>query len=396
MFDHDFDLYELLEEVAIECSREAELHEDALFGGMDPELSRIYFGKPEALSRLLKKIMLRAVNDLRDSDISLFAGRPFPWKDETTGAVKVQFSLESSTAGGEQVIEHYKFSGDLVAAQTQPPVPLYLSSAKPLPIFFLSPRSAQCTSIQGILRHWGLRCDSACSIHEAIVEITRQATLEQPYKVILVAPPTADGVPADMAKEIKASALARVTRLVHIDRFHSDVAREASFAAGFDAYLARPFRTNQLLELLVELIGEELLPALSKGAPAVLIVEDNLTNQKLATLLLRRMGITADVVTNGREALEALERKNFDLVLLDYQMPVMDGYETLVQIRSQPRLRLLPVILLTSNGDAETISRCWKAGMSEFVPKPITARRMQEIVSKWCGFPNGTHFRISA
>jgi CheY-like chemotaxis protein len=139
-----------------------------------------------------------------------------------------------------------------------------------------------------------------------------------------------------------------------------------------------------------------LLPALSKGAPAVLIVEDNLTNQKLATLLLRRMGITADVVTNGREALEALERKNFDLVLLDYQMPVMDGYETLVQIRSQPRLRLLPVILLTSNGDAETISRCWKAGMSEFVPKPITARRMQEIVSKWCGFPNGTHFRISA
>ncbi len=122
------------------------------------------------------------------------------------------------------------------------------------------------------------------------------------------------------------------------------------------------------------------LEALPGPPRHILIVEDNVVNQKVAAALLRRGGYRYQVVANGKEALEALEKSSFDLVLMDVQMPVMDGYEATRLIRGDPRWLGLPVVAMTAHaldGDRE---RCLGAGMDDYIAKPVRSKQLLEIV----------------
>ena len=122
---------------------------------------------------------------------------------------------------------------------------------------------------------------------------------------------------------------------------------------------------------------------LNKLSASVLLVEDNVVNQKVACRLLERTGIRVTIAENGQEALEKLARETFDLVLMDIQMPVMDGITATREIRSQERFRNLPIIALSANSQEEDRKRCLAAGMNTYISKPIDALQLYEVLSQY-------------
>ena len=160
----------------------------------------------------------------------------------------------------------------------------------------------------------------------------------------------------------------------------------------FAAYLTKPIKASQLYRALMEVFGPEgetaERPAVAGEADEglaqrlplrILVVEDNTVNQQLALLLLQKVGYRADVAGNGVEALEALERQPYDIVLMDVEMPEMDGLEATRSIRAEwPRDRQPYVVAMTANvmtGDREL---CLEAGMNDFVGKPV---RLEELAA---------------
>ena len=119
-----------------------------------------------------------------------------------------------------------------------------------------------------------------------------------------------------------------------------------------------------------------------RGA-SILLVEDNIFSQQVGQELLEDAGATVVVANNGREAIDLLLKGHFDCVLMDVQMPVMDGYEATRQIRAHPRLSGTPVIAMTANAGREDEARCLAAGMDEFVTKPIAPGVLFAVLSKW-------------
>jgi CheY-like chemotaxis protein len=135
--------------------------------------------------------------------------------------------------------------------------------------------------------------------------------------------------------------------------------------------------------------SERRCPALAidpdlRGA-RILVAEDNPVNQVIAVKLLEKLGMRADAVASGKEALQAIQRVPYDLVLMDCQMPEMDGYEATLAIRSllgEP-LNLIPIVAMTANAMKGDEEKCLAAGMNDYIPKPVSAERLARALEKW-------------
>ena len=203
--------------------------------------------------------------------------------------------------------------------------------------------------------------------------------------------PDIDGL--TLAREIRAlpGSISRVPLVMLTSLGRSEV-KEAT--KDFAAFLTKPVKPSALFDVLVGLFSsqpsqaqsrEELRPValnpdLGRSRPLrILLAEDNVTNQKLALRLLERMGYRADVVSNGLEALAALRRQEYDVVMMDVQMPEMDGLEATRQIRQELASERQPhVIAMTANAMQGDREACLAAGMNDYVSKPI---RVEELVA---------------
>jgi CheY-like chemotaxis protein len=116
----------------------------------------------------------------------------------------------------------------------------------------------------------------------------------------------------------------------------------------------------------------------------VLVAEDNLINQKVAVRMLQRLGCEAEVAVNGREAVAALESVSFDLILMDCQMPEMDGYQATTEIRRRESgPGRLPIIALTAHAVQGSREKCLEAGMDDYLSKPINPRALSQMLRRW-------------
>ena len=202
---------------------------------------------------------------------------------------------------------------------------------------------------------------------------------------------------------------ARLRGMAHMDGVPILLLTSVAFAgrqrellrAGADGQLAKPVKESQLRGCILELLGERepgaRAPGPAEPAPSarderprargarVLIVEDNAVNQRITSALLAREGYACEVASNGLEALEAVVRAHFDAVLMDVQMPLMDGYETTRRLRllEASTGRRLPIIAMTANALEGDRQRCLAAGMDDYLPKPVVSAELYRKLGHW-------------
>lgn len=168
---------------------------------------------------------------------------------------------------------------------------------------------------------------------------------------------------------------------------------------GFAGYLVKPVRQADLFNVLSEVLGSRTTPLIvtrhsareirrgvMEGNWRILLVEDNITNQQVAVGILSKLGVNVDMVVNGSEALKALQSARYDLVLMDVQMPEMDGLEATRYIRdlqSEVLEPKIPIIAMTAHASPGDRNRCLEAGMNDYIAKPIGAQGLDDILKRW-------------
>jgi two-component system, sensor histidine kinase and response regulator len=248
-----------------------------------------------------------------------------------------------------------------------------------------------------------MHVDEAPGVDEAM-DMIRAAALSQPYDIVVsdMQLPHSDGLAltrAVRAEEFDVIARTPVVLITAIGRRKSDV--EAFRASGVNAFIIKPVRQSQLASAVAGVIGDrstlpppsfpEPEPPAAEAAghaPRILVVEDNVVNQKVAVGQLRLLGLDAKVAGSGAEAIDALREGGYDLVLLDCQMPDVDGYEVAGEIRRlENGERRIPIVAVTAyvlEGERE---RCLAAGMDDYLPKPVSTVRLAETLGQWIRMP---------
>ncbi|MBL8230795.1 MAG: response regulator [Bryobacterales bacterium] len=176
--------------------------------------------------------------------------------------------------------------------------------------------------------------------------------------------------------------------------YRQDVSRLVE--SGFRGLVSKPIRIQQLYEMMLESIKPAAQDASTaakspqsdpEAGPLVLLAEDNAINQRIAVRLLQKLGLRVDVVNNGREAIEAIERKSYAMILMDCQMPEMDGFEATAEIRKrEDGKRRIPICALTANAMVGDRERCIASGMDDYVSKPVALHDLQGALSRLLGY----------
>ena len=240
----------------------------------------------------------------------------------------------------------------------------------------------------------------AASFTEAVVQIKQAADENNPYQVVMVA----NVAPASIKylAELDSSR----TRVISMTKF-GELESEVDFkAAGAHAIIAKPLKQSSLLNALVSVVTNEAVEPSESSHVAeratvrsnfkILVADDVGVNRLLTTAMLDFLGHSSTVVANGLEVLEALKSTEYDLILMDCQMPEMDGFEATRQIRESPSLptRKIPIIALTANAMIEDAKLCIKAGMNDYISKPMKRDQLAAVLSKWLS-PKGDQSRLS-
>ena len=205
--------------------------------------------------------------------------------------------------------------------------------------------------------------------------------------------PEIDGL--SLADEIHELDLAERPFLVLVTGYNHESTYEALSAKRIDALVSKPVQEKTLTETLQQLLAPNAATNLTPPSAntdielrwrdvSVLLVEDNELNQEIAQALLADAGFEITIATNGQEALERLSQSAFDLVLMDMQMPVMDGLAATRAIRQNPTHSQLPIIAMTANAMEADKQRCLEAGMNDHIAKPIEPRVMLQTIDRYC------------
>ena len=255
------------------------------------------------------------------------------------------------------------------------------------------------TSLERQLVSWRIRSESVGAGKVALEAVAEACRSGDAYEIVLLdgGLPGMDGLAVARAiREDPSLTGTQVVLLVPLGAKRDDRVLAAS---GVVTCLTKPVKQSSLYDVLVTLLDDEvsshskMAPKTSGSAPAVaagakrariLIAEDNAVNQKVAVRQLKKLGFTADAVANGIEALEALQRIPYDLVLMDCQMPEMDGYSATAAIRKreEPGQRI-PIIAMTANALEGDRERCLAAGMDDYITKPVREAELAKALNLW-------------
>ena len=244
--------------------------------------------------------------------------------------------------------------------------------------------------MQEMFRHWGMDAITVDREAKALEELEKMTVLGSPFFLILVDAHMPETGGFSIAQRIKKNPKFGESEVVMLTSFGSSGDAAKCSELGIDAYLTKPIKKSDLLDIINRRLGsfhpepETVSPvrpsAVSKSQTAltILLAEDNRVNQIVATRLLQKRGHTVVLAENGRAALEAVGKQVFDLVLMDVQMPEMDGLEATMAIRQREKIsgKHVPIVAMTANAMTGDEERCLQSGMDGFVAKPISAERV--------------------
>lgn len=247
-----------------------------------------------------------------------------------------------------------------------------------------------------MLANMGFMTRSAASGAQAVEEAQAAAKTNLPFDIILLdwKMPGMSGI--DAARKIRSLGLQPEPKLVIITAYSREEVIQEALSVGIKTVLVKPMNASILFDAVMQMLcgnaqearvkppseeerAEEAVRAGLKGM-RILLVDDNRENQLVATEILGNVGCAVTVASNGLEALTLVKRLAFDVVLMDMQMPVMDGLTATREIRLMPYVAALPIVAMTANAMKEEKDRCIEAGMDDYITKPIDPKFLFEIL----------------
>ncbi|MBU7583523.1 MAG: response regulator [Nostoc sp. TH1S01] len=262
---------------------------------------------------------------------------------------------------------------------------------------------------------WEMQVDQADSAEAVLSAMEVASQQRKPYDVVLIDMQMSQTDGMALAKTIKAQAAMAEIPLIMLTSTQQRDEIQRSLTMGFAAYLVKPIKPSRLLDTLITILGIPSPPEQQQHLPnhqelemnnlqnnhlrlatgssklRILVAEDNLVNQKVALKQLKSLGYSADVAANGQEVLQLLEKIPYDVILMDCQMPVLDGLETTKEIHrwheSSFANRRRPVIIaMTANAMKEDKQLCLDAGMDDYLSKPVMKENLAAILEHWSQF----------
>jgi CheY-like chemotaxis protein len=248
-----------------------------------------------------------------------------------------------------------------------------------------------------------MRNGSYASGAEAMEALRKAVADGDPYHLAIVdfQMPLMDG--EEFARALKADPQLRDTGVVLLTSVGEAWEASRLRRAGIFASLTKPVRQGQLLDTLAaawaarhegrhgmaaadrRIIAQPTpVPVFDGYSPRVLVAEDNMVNQRIASRLLEKLGCKVDVVANGKEAVEMIAGIDYDMVLMDVMMPEMDGFKATGEVRREDRPHhRVPIVAMTANAMQGDRERCLEAGMNDYVSKPVHSADLQRILQHW-------------
>lgn len=260
------------------------------------------------------------------------------------------------------------------------------------------------------LRHWNCRGEVAASGYQALDRLREAIAAGEDFDLILTdyMMPGFDG--EQLGRAVHNDPALRHIPMIVVSSLSVRGEARRFREMGFAAYLSKPFNPSVLRDCLCAVLGAKspsarfvtrhtVLEAAHREKTAenkyrILVAEDNIVNQKVATLQLQKLGYRVDTVGNGREAVDAVLKRPYDLVLMDCQMPEMDGYEATEAIRQiEGPQRDIPIVAMTAHAMTGDRERCLECGMNDYISKPVKLEDLSASLDHWIGATGETGAR---
>jgi signal transduction histidine kinase/DNA-binding response OmpR family regulator/HPt (histidine-containing phosphotransfer) domain-containing protein/HAMP domain-containing protein len=264
-----------------------------------------------------------------------------------------------------------------------------------LRVLVVDPNGAARDVLERMVRGLGFESAAAASLEEALGALGLAAP-ERPFGLVLLDRKLAGADSRAVARIRGLAKLPVIPRIILMTAADEEAAPHPEELPGTDGCLVKPLMSSEVLNLILRTFGQGGGDGRSQeaGGPApahldlirgarILLVEDNDFNQLVATDMLASMGLVVTLAGNGREAVELARSRPFDAVLMDLQMPVMDGYEAVRQLREDPALATLPILAMSAHAMARERDRCKALGMNDYITKPITPEALAAALARW-------------
>ncbi len=255
------------------------------------------------------------------------------------------------------------------------------------------------------LSAWGIESDEYQHPQRALAALEHAVSEGTPYNLVLFEKRFPDASGIEFARSVRSNPKLAGTRLLMLTSQPEIGDGQRARELGIDGYLPRPCHEDDLQGVIRKLLGQgprpdsALVTRLSVAeeqseeqpkseqkriSASVLLVEDNLVNQQVAKKMLEKLGCTVDIAKDGNEAVEFWRSKRYDLILMDCQMPVMDGYEATRIIRREEgdEQGHIPILALTANAMSQDREQCLKAGMDDHIPKPVKLTTLADAIDR--------------
>ena len=232
---------------------------------------------------------------------------------------------------------------------------------------------------------------------EALAELRMAETEEKHYTLVYLdwRMPEMDGI--ETARRIKDLMLPHPPQLIMLTAFDREAIRDRAQELGIKEVMTKPVTPSSLFDVTMSVMNGSLKKSVTLSnerraktaeemvfsGQRILMVEDNEDNQEVALGLLANTGLQIDVAENGQVAIDMMEQTDYALVLMDMQMPVMDGLTATRRIRRTPALQAVPVVAMTANAMQQDQDACLEAGMNDFVAKPIDPQQLLQVLQRW-------------